>query len=234
LLDLGDGRWLLLDSPGQFGFGPAADQASPLYLVYVVSHGFRLSMEHGTMSTHKLIFLYKNPGVSYYPEIMNIGDRLRLLRTRCGLSIEDAAELSGYSAPQIKKIEGGYSPSVVCLNSILRAYGTNLPQFFQSAAGSVSEERREVIDKLHFILDEAEQPDASTDAKERAAWIQGNVKVFYRDTIRDSTPIRVKKKIERRPAKEKKHGPYLSGLGEPQKKSEEKLITVARSRAESE
>jgi len=61
------------------------------------------------------------------------GRNLRVLRTRCGLSIRRLAEQSGVTAGMISCIERDKSsPSIVTLKKILAALGTDLATFFAS------------------------------------------------------------------------------------------------------
>jgi transcriptional regulator with XRE-family HTH domain len=100
------------------------------------------------------------------------------------MSIEQVAKMSGYSTPHIKKVEGGHSPTVNCLHALLLAYGSNLPEFFESVPRIQTEADREIFEKLQFILDEARGEEAGQVEKDRAEWILGNIHIFYRDAIR--------------------------------------------------
>lgn len=60
-----------------------------------------------------------------------LGERIRLLRERCGMSLRKLAELAGVTAGMISCIERAKaSPSVVTLQKILSALGTDLATFF--------------------------------------------------------------------------------------------------------
>jgi transcriptional regulator with XRE-family HTH domain len=119
---------------------------------------------------------------------MNIGDRLKFLRTRLNMSVEQAAELSGYSPAQIKKIEHGYSPPVACLEAVLAAYGHTVAEFFESPAIAVHKDDRVIFEMLRFIFEEARRPEATTEQKKRASAIAENVHEFYQNAIRSSKP----------------------------------------------
>jgi transcriptional regulator with XRE-family HTH domain len=114
----------------------------------------------------------------------DIGERLRWLRNKCGMSIEKAAELSGYSAPHIKKIEGGLSPRLDCLNSLLKVYSITRAEFFKSPEQATHPEDREAFERLQFIFNEARREDASQEDKDRADCIRGSINEFYRNAIR--------------------------------------------------
>jgi transcriptional regulator with XRE-family HTH domain len=114
----------------------------------------------------------------------NIGDRLRFLRTSQGLSVEKAAELCGWSAPQIRKIESGYDPKYSNVKALVEAYGSNLSEFHESSVQDMNPKYREAFEELKFILDQADVEEAGQEAKDRAEWILGNIHVFYRDAIR--------------------------------------------------
>jgi transcriptional regulator with XRE-family HTH domain len=178
-----------VDHLREFGLTPAACQARSLYLLNVIAHA----------SQYKLIliavnkncdFYFSDPGIGLSSDSMNnIRDRLRLLRTSQGLTVEKAAELSGYSAPQIRKIEGGHSPNLICLNALLEAYGSTLQEFFESAERPANPEDREVFERLQFILDEARREDAGQAEKDLAQCLLGIIDVFYRDGIRQAGKI---------------------------------------------
>jgi transcriptional regulator with XRE-family HTH domain len=62
---------------------------------------------------------------------VEIGDRLRELRTARGLSLRALAEGSGVTASALSQIENGKnSPSVSTLKKVLAALGTTLGEFF--------------------------------------------------------------------------------------------------------
>lgn len=119
---------------------------------------------------------------------MNIGDRLKFLRTRLNMSVEQAAELSGYSPAQIKKVEHGHSPTVACLDAMLAAYGHTLAEFFESPAIAVHKDDRDKFEKLKFILDEGRRSEATEDQQKRAFLIAGNIGEMYENAIRSSKP----------------------------------------------
>jgi transcriptional regulator with XRE-family HTH domain len=117
-------------------------------------------------------------------ENMGDGDKLRWLRTECGLSIEKAAEISGFSTPHIKKVEGGHSPTLVCLRALLGAYGSNTSEYFESISKVQNEEDRQLFERLQFILDQARREDASKEEMSRADCIRGSIDEFYRNAVR--------------------------------------------------
>jgi len=62
---------------------------------------------------------------------IEVGQRIQILRKRCGLSIRRLAEMAGVAAGMISCIERGKnSPSIATLQKILAALGTNLADFF--------------------------------------------------------------------------------------------------------
>ena len=57
----------------------------------------------------------------------DVGEKIRVLRQRCGLSVRKLAELSGVTAGMISCVERQkVSPSLATLHKILSALGTNL------------------------------------------------------------------------------------------------------------
>ncbi len=64
---------------------------------------------------------------------IEVAERIQMLRKRCGLSIRQLAGQSGVTASMISCIERGKnSPSIVTLQKILSALGTNLATFFST------------------------------------------------------------------------------------------------------
>lgn len=60
-----------------------------------------------------------------------LGDRLRVLRARSGMSIRRLARESGVSIAMVSYVErGSQSPSMVTLQKLLEALGSSLPEFF--------------------------------------------------------------------------------------------------------
>jgi transcriptional regulator with XRE-family HTH domain len=67
-----------------------------------------------------------------------LGERLRMLRARSGLSIRQLAKASSVSVAMVSYVErGAQSPSMVTLQKLLEALGSSLPEFF--AEGTVPE-----------------------------------------------------------------------------------------------
>ncbi len=61
----------------------------------------------------------------------NVGQRIRMLRKRCGMSMRQMAEKAGVTPAIISYIERGMnSPSIATLAKILRAADTDLQTFF--------------------------------------------------------------------------------------------------------
>ncbi len=68
---------------------------------------------------------------------LEVGKRLRALRTAMGLSLRALAEASGVTASALSQIENGKnSPSVSTLKKTLAALGATLGEFFTQAEGS--------------------------------------------------------------------------------------------------
>jgi transcriptional regulator with XRE-family HTH domain len=79
---------------------------------------------------------------------LSVGERLRVLRTRCGLSARELGRRAGVTAAMISCVERERnSPSVATLQKILAALGSDLASFFSAggepAAGPVY--RREAM-----------------------------------------------------------------------------------------
>ena len=64
-----------------------------------------------------------------------VGEHLRRLRTRCGLSVRDLAARTGFSPSFISQVENGHaSPSINSMELIARAVGVTLGEFFAATA----------------------------------------------------------------------------------------------------
>src|SRR4051794_15911333 len=79
------------------------------------------------------------------PEVLHVGERLRLARMACGLRMRQVAQLVDCSVSLISKYESDSAiPSLSTLHKIVAALGTNISALFDppdSATGIVSRAR---------------------------------------------------------------------------------------------
>lgn len=82
---------------------------------------------------------------------LNIGKKVRLLRTRVEMTLQQLSDLSGLSKPLLSQIENGVTaPPIATLLKISKAHEVNIGHFFQDGPGHErivvvrQEERREV------------------------------------------------------------------------------------------
>ena len=86
---------------------------------------------------HVIIFLFhflneKFSKRKHGGDVMNIGERLKELRLRNGLTLEELASRSELTKGFLSQVERELtSPSISTLEDILEALGTNLSEFFQ-------------------------------------------------------------------------------------------------------
>ena len=72
-----------------------------------------------------------------------LNERLKALRIKCGLSVQEAAERAGITKAHLYKIEDGESkPSVEVLSRLCDGYGIKLSQFFAGDSHSVADKLR--------------------------------------------------------------------------------------------
>jgi len=84
---------------------------------------------------------------------MNIGDKIKHLRTKKGLTLEDLASRSELSKGFLSQLERNLtSPSVSTLEDILEALGTNLGEFFKET----SADEKIVFKAADFYVSEKE------------------------------------------------------------------------------
>jgi len=83
---------------------------------------------------------------------LNLGKKIRVLRTRSDLTLQGLSNLTGLSKPFLSQIENGISaPPIATLLKISRALGVNIGHFFQEDSTHEwlvvvrEEERREVM-----------------------------------------------------------------------------------------
>lgn len=83
---------------------------------------------------------------------MDIGSKIKLLRTQKGLTLEELASRSELTKGFLSQLERNLtSPSIDSLNDILEALGTNLAEFFQE-----DKEEKYLFRDADFFVDERE------------------------------------------------------------------------------
>lgn len=100
---------------------------------------------------------------------MNIGEKVKNLRLKMGLTQEELAERSDLTKGFISQLERGItSPSVDTMTHIVRALGTNLAEFFsETASEPIIYPRLEAIamvdeslgHTMHFLIGNAQKLD---------------------------------------------------------------------------
>ncbi|MBM6678172.1 helix-turn-helix transcriptional regulator [Faecalicoccus pleomorphus] len=84
---------------------------------------------------------------------MKIGAKIKELRTRNGLTLEELASRSELTKGFLSQLERDLtSPSISTLEDILEALGTNLSEFFQSTP-----EQQIIFGKNDFFVDERDE-----------------------------------------------------------------------------
>ena len=103
---------------------------------------------------------------------MKIGAKIKELRTRNGLTLEELASRSELTKGFLSQLERDLtSPSISTLEDILEALGTNLSEFFQSTP-----EQQIIFGKNDFFVDERD--------KHTVEWIVPNAQKNEMEPIR--------------------------------------------------
>lgn len=85
---------------------------------------------------------------------MNIGKKIRRLRTLCGLTQEELADRCELTKGFISQVENNNtSPTIVTLNDILLALGTNLSDFFKDK----EDNEKIVFNSLDYIVKQTDE-----------------------------------------------------------------------------
>ena len=79
---------------------------------------------------------------------MDVKDKLKDLRTSQGMSMAQAAEAAGISAPLIHRIETGavQNPGVLTIRKLAKVYGTTLDELFDDSSISLKNSLNEYMD----------------------------------------------------------------------------------------
>ena len=81
---------------------------------------------------------------------MDIGQKIKRLRTKNGLTLEELASRSELTKGFLSQVERNLtSPSIATLNDILEALGTTLAAFFKE-----EQEEKSVFTKEDYFVDE--------------------------------------------------------------------------------
>jgi|SRR5690625_3074664 len=79
-------------------------------------------------------------------KLINIGERIRILREEKKLSARKLADMANLDPSQISKIEQGISkPSIDALNRICNAFGISMSEFFSENSFDIPSYQRELL-----------------------------------------------------------------------------------------